>query len=276
MKNDETIVIYSEVVSDMTNYEKRELMKELSNLLQNMDARVTVSQEKGFPYFWRVLAGKNRKACEQILIDQLDINRIVQQLMTLLWDKAEDTEGDIIKLQAQVNALRTIDQLQGLLLNRMLEHFPDIDPEPIQQDIDELEDEIQRLHIEIEKKSSGDKSPGSSELQPTGIPDSQTRILCQKDAILTLATENLHNRNDVEDFIINSKFKHGKAVGWRNPNKDKWEIIFSIDECYIIREKKFPHYYEVLDSQDDRGWHKIRVKIYHPEELIERLMEYKR
>lgn len=112
-------VVHPEVVDEMTPYEVNRLMDELEALLQNQQARVEVSQEKGFPYLWRVLTGKQRKVQQQITVDQTGINTIMQKILRGLWKSQVSIKEDTNSLQERVARLERIVGLQNLTMMQM-------------------------------------------------------------------------------------------------------------------------------------------------------------
>lgn len=112
-------VVHPEVIDEMTPYEVNRLMDELEALLQNQQARVEVSQEKGFPYLWRVLIGKQRRVQQQITVDQTGINTIMQKILRGLWKSQVSIKEDTNSLQERVARLERIVGLQNLAMMQM-------------------------------------------------------------------------------------------------------------------------------------------------------------
>ena len=111
--------VHAEVVNDMTTYEKNQLMDELATLLQNQSARVEVSLERGFPYLWRVLTGKQRRLQNQVIVDQSHINNVFQALFSILNKRQNTTDHDIQSLNERVLYQERITALQSMYIIRM-------------------------------------------------------------------------------------------------------------------------------------------------------------
>lgn len=262
--NNDTPMIYPEVITQMSENEMNLLMNELVVLLQNQDARICISQEKGFRYLLRVLTGKQKKLKDQIWIDQRDINRIGQQIQSLLWKKIVNLDDDIVSLQAQINYLQAIARLQGILLSRILERFPDIDAEPIENDIEQMHDEIELLQRRVEENSTEQPVPSPV---PTITLNEDERI---KKQIVALAEEKIHSADDFDLFITKSQFSHSGG-GHRNPNHEKtWDTVFTMNGWVIQRMWSIPNHYRIMEPPvKGKKYHVIRAWTTHPEEIIQ-------
>lgn len=265
MQSNTNPVIHAEVVNGMTSYEKTQLMNELAALLQNMDARINVSQERGFPYLWRVLNGNQHKIQNEILVGQNDVNKIVQQLLTMLWDKQADQENDIAVLQVKMNQLSVIVHLQQLLLNRIAAHFPDINAKTVLQDIEDIESEMGSISTKLQTVNPT-VSSAVSPMQPDSRPvykDIKTQIREQ-------AQMKLNSSYDFESFLQSSQFgldcwELGVADGGIF-----WETVY---QCYgwkIQQWKMDLNHYRILDPNKTR-----RAWTLDPQELLDNLEKFR-
>lgn len=117
--NNQSPVIYPEIISEMTGYEKKRLMDELTVLMQSQSARVEVAQERGFPYLWHVLTGKQRRLQRQITVDQTQINEIVQTMLQELVKNQVHNGNDIAALNERMYYQERITALQSMYIIRM-------------------------------------------------------------------------------------------------------------------------------------------------------------
>ena len=260
MQNNSNPMIHAEVVTGMTSYEKTQLMNELVALLQNMDARINVSQERGFPYLWRVLNGNQQKLQNEIQVGQNDVNRIVQQLLTMLWDKQADQEIDIAVLQMKMNQLSVIVHLHQLLLTRIAAHFPDINAQTVLQDIEDIESEMGAISTKIQTANPS--------VQPS-LPAPKPVYMSTKAGIKDQAQKKLHSSYDFEAFLQSGEFK---LDTWELGVADGgifWETVY---QCYgwkIQQWKMDPNHYRILDPNKKR-----RAWTLDPQELLGNLERF--
>lgn len=258
--NNNSFFVYAETMNNMTAYEKEKLMDELAALMQNHEARVEVAQEKGFPYLWRVLTGKQTKLQNQILVDQAEINQIIQILLTQLWQGQTEQLEDLNAMQRRVLYLEKITALHSMYIIRLSKELGgEIDIAPLQAHLDEMMKEEENLSRRIATKVS----PSPAAVNP--------KMLSTNEQIRMLAGELLRNGADFENFISKSSFK---MINWELQVMDwkvYWDVVYQVDGWQIQQWKNDLNHYRILNPQKIR-----KAWTADPNELINVLQNYKR
>lgn len=97
-----TPVVHGEVIEEMDSDDIRRLMKELTDLIQNQKALVTVDAQHGLQYVWYVLAGKQKKVQGKIQLAQNEVNTVVSQILECFANKQLDMESRTLYLEIKV------------------------------------------------------------------------------------------------------------------------------------------------------------------------------
>ena len=204
----QTAMVHAEVVNDMTTYEKNQLMDELTTLLQNQGARVEVSQERGFPYLWRVLTGKQRRLQDQIIVNQAQINSVFQELFGILNKRQNTAEYDIQALNERVLYQERITALQSMYIIRMNQEIARLggqaaDMEPLEEHLGDMMQKPARPQIQTTARKKTNKlledpffSAGSSDDITERTQDSKALL----DSFLTQM-----NKNAESDLLKTAK-----------------------------------------------------------------------
>ena len=247
--NDMVFQVNADVISDMTSYEKGELANELAALMQNQNARVEVAQERGFPYLWRILTGKQGKLQSQILLDQAQINQIMQKLLLQLWQGQAEHSNDINELNQRMVYLEKVVSLHSMYLLRLEQRVGAMDG--VYMDVQPLKthlDEMMREETTIMKRIRS---------LPTPAPKPEYRIVAE------LCESLFRSGEDIEQFLRHARFSN---PNWPLKVMDAgvfWTTIFKVDGWQIQQWDGDSEHYRILDPQRiRRAWTSKKGEMY--------------
>ena len=148
--------VHDEVIQNMTEFEKNELMNELKIIMQNQEARVAVTKEGGFRQLWRVLTGKQEVLENQIILDQLEINKITFSILMQLSKKQAEQSNDLNEMSLRIYELERIVPILCMYIMRQNKEITDLGGTPedttlLEQYVEEALKEKESLSERIEK-----------------------------------------------------------------------------------------------------------------------------